>query len=347
MDQTSSARSGTKRPWTRSWMRSTPKSCCIRSCPRPPRRRPPVPRRRRRFPPPTATPSSRSPTRRPVPDRTGAPLVTSEGTAAGVANQTLALVSKGAGQVDLAHLHASGTALGKLKLFATSGLTSLAAGSGVAVFEYDATVTQWRLLAHDQGPWITPAYAGTDYTAATGTWTVDSGDVIELRYWLKGRTLFVKVWLLTTSVSATPAELRRAIPGGFTVAGNDTITALQVANAGGGAAVGMVSVGATIAFYSSIGGAGWSAATNNTSVNGKFFCEVAGWRASIRPSRVRGRRNRPRRRWWRPCARSMRRRVCNISPARPTWSKRTRPGRRRKSRRRRTRSTRRRRPRRS
>src|SRR4026209_114580 len=204
-----------------------------------------------------------------------ATLLTIQGIAAGVANQTLTLVSKGAGQVDLAHLHASGTALGKLKLFATSGLTSLAAGSGVAVFEYDATVTQWRLLAHDQGAWITPAYAGTDYTAATGTWTVDSGDVIELRYWLKGRTLFVKVWLLTTSVSATPAELRRAIPGGFTVAGNDTITPLQVANAGGGAAVGMVSVGATIAFYSSIGGAGWSAATNNASVNGKFFCEVA------------------------------------------------------------------------
>src|SRR4026209_2096244 len=89
-----------------------------------------------------------------------APLLTIQGIAAGVANQTLTLVSKGAGQVDLAHLHASGTALGKLKLFATSGLTSLAAGSGVAVFEYDATVTQWRLLPRDQGAGVTPAHAG-------------------------------------------------------------------------------------------------------------------------------------------------------------------------------------------
>src|SRR4026208_1458390 len=37
-------------------------------------------------------------------------LLTIQGIAAGVANQTLTLVSKGAGQVDLAHLHASGTA---------------------------------------------------------------------------------------------------------------------------------------------------------------------------------------------------------------------------------------------
>src|SRR4026207_1435611 len=121
-----------------------------------------------------------------------ATLLTIQGIAAGVANQTLTLVSKGAAQVALAHLHASRTAPAKLKLFATSGLTSLAAGSGVAVFEYDATVTQWRLLAHDQGAWITPAYAGTDYTAATGTWTVDSGDAIELRHWPQGRPLAVK-----------------------------------------------------------------------------------------------------------------------------------------------------------
>jgi hypothetical protein len=204
-----------------------------------------------------------------------ATLLTVQGIAAGIQGQLLYVFSKGAGQVDFAHLHASGTALGKLKLCATTGLTSLAAGSGVAVFEYDATVTQWRLVAHDQGAWITPAYAGGDYTAATGTWTVDSGDVIEMKYWLKGRTLFMKLWVLTTSVSATPTELRRAIPGGFTVAGNDTLTMAQVSNAGGGAAVGYVAVGATLYFTSTIGGGGWAVATNNTSVNCKVYCEVA------------------------------------------------------------------------
>ena len=205
-----------------------------------------------------------------------ASLLTVQGIAAGTQGQLLYVFSKGAGQVDFAHNHASGTALGKLKLFATTGLTSLAAGSGAAVFEYDATATVWRLVAHEQGAWIAPAYVGTDYTAATGTWTVDSGDVLMMRYWLKGRTLFVKFWFLTTSVSATPTELRRAIPGGFTQGpGNETITTTQVSNAGGGAAVGMVSAaGTNLTFVSTIGGAGWATATNNTSINGGIAFEV-------------------------------------------------------------------------
>jgi hypothetical protein len=205
-----------------------------------------------------------------------ASLLTVQGIAAGIQGQLLFVFSKGAGQVDFAHLHASGTALGKLKLTATTGLTSLAAGSGAAVFEYDATVTQWRLAAHEQGAWINPAYAGGDYTAATGTWTVDSGDVLQMRYWLKGRTLFVECWLLTTSVSATPTELRRTIPGGCTQGpGNATVTPIQIGNAGGGAAVGMAAAnGANLVFTSSIGGAGWATATNNTSVNGRIAFEV-------------------------------------------------------------------------
>jgi hypothetical protein len=150
-----------------------------------------------------------------------ASLLTVQGIAAGIADQLLFVFSKGAGQVDFAHLHASGTALGQLKLFATVGLTSLAAGSGVAVFQYDLTVTQWRLVAHEQGAWIRPAFNAGDFVGvAPLTWTVDAGDVSEYAYRLSGRTLTVAWYLAATTLSGTSGfALDIAIPAGLTTLG--------------------------------------------------------------------------------------------------------------------------------
>lgn len=201
---------------------------------------------------------------------TNATLLTVQGIAAGTAGQHLTIVSKGAGQVDFAHAHASGTALGKLQLFATVGLTSLAAGSGVAIFQYDAAATVWRLVMHEQGAWISPAYAAGNFGGqpASMTWTVDAGDVFAYKYLLRGRTVTIGIWIKTTSVGGTLSpSLRATLPGGYLPV-TDGGTVYRALDAGNPTTLGLLSffVGnGNLYFYKDFTAtANWSASTNLT-----------------------------------------------------------------------------------
>jgi hypothetical protein len=148
-----------------------------------------------------------------------ASLLTLTGLAAGVDGQRLTLVSVGAGQVDLAN-QAAGSAAANRIVNPVAGVMSLAAGSGSAVLIYDATAARWRVLAHEQGAWITPAYSAGSYTAAGGgSWTVDEADVNVFAFWLRGKTLFLRWYLSTTSTSGTVASLSIILPGSLVAAG--------------------------------------------------------------------------------------------------------------------------------
>lgn len=205
-----------------------------------------------------------------------ASAATIQGIAAGAAGQRVRIVSTGAGQVDLAHQNAGATAANRLINFATSGNTPLAAGIGVAELEYDAAAARWRLATHEQGAWITPTYAAGNFTASTGTWTVDSGDVTSFGYFLKGRTVTVEWNLSTTSVSATPATLSigNGAWGGFTAARQTFNTTVNNDNASGNA-VGVSSVGAAATLFgiAKING-NFAIATNATNVFGQIAFEV-------------------------------------------------------------------------
>lgn len=133
-----------------------------------------------------------------------ATLLTITGITAGFDGQVLIVESIGAGQVDLSHQAAGSTAANRLINFATSGATSLAAGVGTAVFEYDASTARWRLVAHEQGAWIVPTFAAGNYTAnGLMTWTLAAGDVTTQAYYLRGRMLTVAFYLQTTTVGGT------------------------------------------------------------------------------------------------------------------------------------------------
>lgn len=203
-----------------------------------------------------------------------ASLLTVQGIVAGTAGQRLAIVSIGAGQVDFAHLHASGTALGKLKLFATGGLTSLAAGVGVATFQYDATVTQWRVITHVQGAPIAVPHSAGNFTASAGNWTVDAGDQLSFTYYLEGRRLAMAFSVVNTDVSATPANLRIAIPVGFTAARQiDSVVYGEDA----GTATSVRAVAAAAGTYVSLAkftGTWSTTAADNTNVAGVIEIEV-------------------------------------------------------------------------
>jgi hypothetical protein len=131
-----------------------------------------------------------------------------------------------------------------------------------------------ELAQHEQGAWITPTYAGANYTAQTGTWTVDSADVTTQAYYLKGRTLTVAFNFVTTSVSATPTSLNILNPawGGFTSA--KAIIGAQVYSDNSAAfAMGYVATLGTVLTVNKITGT-WAIATNTTSANGQIAFEV-------------------------------------------------------------------------
>jgi hypothetical protein len=205
-----------------------------------------------------------------------ATLATITGFAGGFDGQRVIVQSVGAGQVDEAHQNASSLAQDRFINFATSGNTSEAAGVGVVEYLYDGTATRWRLVAHEQGAWITPTYSGAFYTASSGTWTVDAGDVQTQAYYLKGRSLTVVWFLSTTSTSATPASLfiANGAWGGFTTSKTTLATYVYNDNAGGNT-VGFTQVSAagTTVPMSKLSGS-FSVSTNNTNVFGEIVFEV-------------------------------------------------------------------------
>lgn len=209
-----------------------------------------------------------------------ATLSTIQGIAAGLSGQRLTLISMGAGQVDLAHQNAGASAANRLINCATSGNTSLAAGNGTAVLEYDATATRWRLVAHEQGAWITPTFAGGNFTGnASMTWTVDSGDVGTTAWWLKGRTVTVAFALTLTSIGGTPnvvLQIGSGAWGGFTATKNMYGTYLKSDNAGAQAAALWQSIGTQLSLSNGPASftTNWSASTNLTNVLGNATFEV-------------------------------------------------------------------------
>lgn len=165
-----------------------------------------------------------------------ATLLTIQGLKPGAPGQKLTIKSVGAGQVNLTHQDAASSGNCKLINFTTTGPTPLAAGTGVAILEYDSTTTRWRLVHHEQGEWISIAYNAGDFTGhGTMTWTVDSGDLLTYRIWLKGRTLFINIAIANSVLGGTAtSNLYLTLPMSYTTNGFLSFNVvLNVIDAGG------------------------------------------------------------------------------------------------------------------
>lgn len=128
-----------------------------------------------------------------------ATLLIINGIAAGYDGQEITFYSVGAGDVHFNHSSGSASAGDKLSLWVTVGITPLAAGTGGLTVRYDGTLGVWRLISHTQGNFINIPYASCVFDANSGAhWTVDSGDLIGLRYHIQGRAM-----LIQTSISGT------------------------------------------------------------------------------------------------------------------------------------------------
>lgn len=211
-----------------------------------------------------------------------ASLLTINGIAAGYDGEMLQIVSASTGQVDLAHQNTGSLAANRLSNIATSANTSLAAGVGTALYVYRTTSSRWLLLQHEQGAWITPAFAAGNYTGGGAqTWTLQSGDVSINKYYLRGRQLFWQLTLNTTSVGGTAnPELRAAIPGGFSaVVNNDPQWIRFTDNSGAFSAtpgLGYVQAAGYASFYKDgTATLNWTASADNTVIQATLWCEVS------------------------------------------------------------------------
>ena len=157
----------------------------------------------------------------------------------GTPGQLITIVSIGAGNVFLVHQSGLAAVGDRLINYATSADTPLAAGVGTATYRYDGASSRWRLVAHEQGAPITPAFNAADYTAngGGGAWTLTAPDVITASYLLRGRQVWVNVFLVTTTiVGAVNTLLQRTVPGGFTI-GASVIGAMGSYVDGGGVVI--------------------------------------------------------------------------------------------------------------
>ena len=185
----------------------------------------------------------------------GASSMAATGLAGGASGLVAVIKNTGSQIATFAHNSGSSTAGNRFQNLVTSAATPISTG-GWIVYQHDGT--DWEMIGHEQGAYITPTFAAGDYTASAGSWTVDSGDVGMCKYKLSGKTLHFQMEINNTDVSSV-ASLRRVIPGGFSVAG--VLTGqfqTRTVDAGAATAIGTTTIGAvsatTIAFFSTIGG---------------------------------------------------------------------------------------------
>jgi hypothetical protein len=118
------------------------------------------------------------------------------------------------------------------------------------------------------------AFDATMWTASAGAWTLVEADVVTFGWLRVGRQMTVVFEFATTTVSATPLELRVVIPNRETA--KYLIRTLCVLSDNGTAAAGVVSVAAsgTTLVFTRLDGAAFAAAADTTAVRGTFTFEV-------------------------------------------------------------------------
>lgn len=210
-----------------------------------------------------------------------ASLATLRGLKAGTDGQRVTIMSIGAGQVDLAHQNSGSSAANRLINTVSSGNTSLAAGSGVATYQYDGTTQRWRLVAHTQGAYLNVAYSAGNFAGSGGmSWSVDSGDQLTYAYYLIGHVLHLTVYITTSTTTGTGAStVRVTIPAGYTAV-NTAFFPYQSIDTGD-ATVAIMSVcevdasGTQVLCYRDVNATAWSIHTNTIQVRLSIAFEIS------------------------------------------------------------------------
>ena len=198
-----------------------------------------------------------------------ASLSTIQGIKAGYPGQKVTIISIGAGEVDLAHQNSSASANDRLINYVTSGITPLAAGVGTCQYQYDDITNRWRLINHNQGALIDIPYNAGNFTASSGTWTVDSGDQTTFSFYLTCQCMMLLCVLTDTSLSLAANNLSIKLPNGYTInkISRGPFTFLQNSTAGTGMFSQAVASTVIICFTDAAAATSWIATTNGTRID--------------------------------------------------------------------------------
>ena len=167
----------------------------------------------------------------------------------------------------------------------------LTANAGAPAFSATPTVTTLTTTSHvvaggslfergrsaAVGEWTAVAHDAANFTASSGTWTVEAADQQFFSYAIIGKTMFVSFAINSTSVSATPGTLSIKVPGGFSIASVAARAFFQAVDNGTVTAAGMTNTAASATsfdLFKDTNGTAWSTSTNSTSVRGTVFFEV-------------------------------------------------------------------------
>lgn len=197
------------------------------------------------------------------------------GIAGGAIGDRLTLFNPSAFPIFLLHGNGGSSAHNEFYNIAQSAPTPLGTNGSATYVHNGAT---WVLTQHEQGGWIREAFNAANYTTNNGaTWTLQSTDEFERSYRLAGRTLYVDMVILNSSVSAgSPTALHTVIPGGFQVTRYSQMSLGILDN--GTSLIGfmIVSLGAPtlIEFFHTNSATPWVASTNSTQVAGTAAFEV-------------------------------------------------------------------------
>jgi hypothetical protein len=195
----------------------------------------------------------------------------------GTAGCVVVIRNTGSGTLTFAHASGSSDADNRFTNAATSAPTPVAAG-GYIIYIHDGT--NWDMVAHDQGAWITPTFADSDFTgSASGDadWVLVAGDVTTMRYRLIGKTLNLNIALVTTTVANTPATLiiSNGQFGSFTT--TSVVAGVGAAVDNGGTREGLYwftgAAGSTTSLQL-LDGSSWANSTNGTLVVASTTFEV-------------------------------------------------------------------------
>lgn len=206
-----------------------------------------------------------------------AATLTITGVTAGYAGQLLLIEPVGAANVFTKHQNAGSAAANRFQNQATIGDTPLSTG-GSALYSYDATLGAWRLIAHEQGAWITETFSAGNYTNNNATaWTLTAGDELQRAYLLRGHTLQVTLQIATSTVGSGATSLRVAIPNGFQAMklfASGCFYQDNGATTAGGQIRATAAFPAFVEFFHADPTATWAVATDTTSVYGTLSFEV-------------------------------------------------------------------------